>query len=223
MIIAEQIYGSISLYGFSSHSELGGLCFFFARSVVDRIDEGEFPSEDFLRYGELFKICDGYENGDIDRTEAIGGIGMEVEKLISSETSFEGDTAHLVISMECWDDGCANSELFDAFCQYLSVFSDEDHYFENRISNDGHTTVGSSVLHMKNKSTGTFVSSRSNKDVLNRLLAMGSPDLIRLWSEHQVQSIQQQYGFPAFGSLCPVCVLRTATHKRAAGENQTRR
>ena len=86
--------------------------------------------------------------------------------------------AHLVISIECWDDGCANSELFNAFYQYLSVFSDEDHYFENRVSNDGHTTVGSSVLHMKDKSTGTWVSS-SSKDVLNRLLAMGSPDLIK--------------------------------------------
>ena len=107
-----------------------------------------------------------------------GGIGMEVEKLFSSETSFEGDTAHLVISVESWDDGCANSELFNAFCQYLSMFSDEDHYFENVVSNDGSTMVGSSVLHMKDKSTGTWMSSNFKK-VLNRLLAMGSPDLIK--------------------------------------------
>ena len=60
----------------------------------------------------------------------------------------------------------------------MSVFSDEDHYFENLVSNDGHTTVDSSVLHMKDKMTGTWLSS-SSKDVLNRFLAMASPDLIK--------------------------------------------
>ena len=61
---------------------------------------------------------------------------MEVQKLFSSETSFKGETAHLVISVQTWDDGCANSELFHAFCQFLTQFSDEDHYFENQVSHE---------------------------------------------------------------------------------------
>jgi hypothetical protein len=176
--MTQEIYSSISVNGFSNHRDLERLCLLFAHDVLDWINEGGLLDEEILHYGKLDEICDDYQNGDIDDEEALGGIGMEVQKLFSNETSFEGDTGHLVISLESWDDGCANEELFNAFCRFLTQYSDEDHYFENAVSNDGSTTVGYSVLHMKDKSTGTWMSSNS-KNVLNRLLAMGSPDLIK--------------------------------------------
>lgn len=179
--MSEEVCGSISVNGVSGHGDLGQINWAFANEMLLVIDQDELldvECEDLYQFGNLCEICLDYQNGDIPGEEALLGITKELRKLINSETSFEGDTAHLVISVECWDDGCANSELFNAFCQFLTQFSDEDHYFENSVSNDGHTTVGSSVLHMKDKSTGTWVSS-SSKDVLSRLLAMGSPDLIK--------------------------------------------
>lgn len=179
--MSTEIYGSISVNGVSHHGELQGIVHAFAHEMLLVIDQDELldvEDEDLYQFGNLCEICLDYQNGDIPGEEAFLGIQKELRKLISSETSFEGDTAHLVISTECWDDGCANSELFNAFCQFLTQFSDEDHYFENEVSHDGSTMVGSSVLHMKDKSTGTWLSSNS-KDVLNRLLAMASPDLIK--------------------------------------------
>ena len=87
-------------------------------------------------------------------------------------------TLYLTIEVSSPDDRLANEELLRAFCQFLIQFSDDDHYFEHRTSCDRTTIVRSSLIHTKDKSTGTWVSSNS-KDVLNRLLAMGSPDLIK--------------------------------------------
>ena len=179
--MATEIYGSISVNGVSNHGELQGIVHAFAHEMLLVIDQDEFldvEDEDLYQFGNLSKICLDYQNGDIPGEEAFLGIAKELRKLINSETSFEGDTAHLVISVGCWDDTYPSNELFNAFCQFLTQFSDEDHYFETEVSHDGSTMVGSSVLHMKDKSTGTWVSS-SSRNVLDRLLAMGSPDLIK--------------------------------------------
>ena len=176
-----EIYGSISVNGVSNHDELEAIIQAFAHEMLLVIDQDELldvEDGDLYQFGFLCEICLGYQRGDIPGEEALRGISKELRKMFVGVPFYKDGIAHLMISVESWDDTYPNSELFNAFCRFLTQFSDEDHYFENMVSHDVTTMVGSSVLHMKDKMTGTWMSS-SSKDVLNRLLAMGSPDLIK--------------------------------------------
>lgn len=146
--MTQEIYSSVSVNGFSNHVHVQRLCLLFAQDILDWINDGGLTDEEILRYGELDEICHDYQKGDFSYGDALWVVAKEIQRLISNETSFEGDTAHLVISVESWNDGCANSETLNAFCQFMTQFSDEDHSFENSVSNDGHTTVGSSVMNL---------------------------------------------------------------------------
>ena len=180
--MSDQIYGCVSVKGASDHDDLKTLCLSFARKILGVIDRDELldiEEEPLCNYGceELGRICLDYQGDGISEEEALEGIGQEIQGLFTKETSFDGDTAHAVIEVSCWDDGCANDELFNAFCRFLCSFSGQDHYFENHVSDDGRTTVGFSLLHVKDKENGHWVSKTSH-EVLQALMAMDSSDLI---------------------------------------------
>ena len=184
--MSDQIYGCVSVKGASDHDDLKTLCLSFARKILGVIDRDELldiEEEPLCNYGceELGRICLDYQDDGISEEEALEGIGQEVQGLFTKETSFDGDTAHTIIEVSCWDDGSANNELFNAFCRHLTHFSDQDYYFENVIGIDRLTSTSASFLHKWDKSNKSWVS-KSSVEVLESLMATNSSDLERALS-----------------------------------------
>ena len=184
--MAQQIYGSIAIKGASKHSDLRAHSLSFSRKIVGMIDGDEMldiEEEPLFNYGceNLGRICLEYQDNEISKVEALEGIEQEIHNLFAKETSFDGDTAHTVIEVSCWDDGSANNELFNAFCRHLTHFSDQDYYFENVIGLDRLTGTNASILHKWDKSNKSWVS-KNSEEVLEFLIATSSSDLARALS-----------------------------------------
>ena len=184
--MAQQIYSSIAIKGASEHSDLRNHSLSFSRKIVGMIDRDEMldiEEEPLFNYGceNLGRICLEYQDNEISKVEALEGIAQEVHNLFAKETSFDGDTAHAVIEVSCWDDGSANNELFNAFCRHLTHFSDQDYYFENVVTLDRFIRTTVSFLHKWNKSNKSWVS-KSSEEVLESLMATNSSDLERALS-----------------------------------------